>query len=160
MSLTLARLCGEWQLVSGNYEAWGACGGKYEAQIVIFCILAAVNRFSRISRKSESRRGKLEQWWWVCFWGCSIEKQWWAFRRARIAVERHKMWIFVFGSLWATQVFCSLPSGEKEELGFELYRPLVRYSNARQTRWVGFSAKSTVSRALSPWWRAHCCKWE
>ena len=31
MSLTLARLCGEWQLVSG----------KYEAQIVIFRILAA-----------------------------------------------------------------------------------------------------------------------
>jgi hypothetical protein len=38
MSLTLARLCGEWQLVSGNYElvsgnyeAWGASDGKYEA---------------------------------------------------------------------------------------------------------------------------------
>ncbi len=53
MSLTLARLCGEWrlvsgnyELVSGNYEAWGASGRKYEAQIVIFCILAAVNRFS------------------------------------------------------------------------------------------------------------------
>ncbi len=38
MSLTLARLCGEWQLVSENYEAWS---GKYEAWIVIFCILAA-----------------------------------------------------------------------------------------------------------------------
>ncbi len=49
---------------SGNYEAWGASGdyearrasgGKYEAQMVIFRILAAVNRFSQISRKEESR---------------------------------------------------------------------------------------------------------
>jgi hypothetical protein len=62
MSLTLARLCGEWQLVSGNYElvtgnyeARGATGGKYKAQIVIFRILAAVNRFSHISWKAESR---------------------------------------------------------------------------------------------------------
>ena len=66
MSLTLARLCGEWrlvsanyELVSGNYEARGASGGKYEAQIVIFHILATVNRFSRISwkavKKLESR---------------------------------------------------------------------------------------------------------
>jgi hypothetical protein len=55
MSLILARLCGEWQLVSGNYEAWGASGGKYEAQIVIFHILAAVNRFSWISWKAGSR---------------------------------------------------------------------------------------------------------
>jgi hypothetical protein len=54
MSLTLARLCGEWQLVSGNYKTRGASGGKYEAQIVIFCILAAVNRFSWISWKAES----------------------------------------------------------------------------------------------------------
>ncbi len=61
MSLTLATLCGEWQLVSrnyefvsGNYEAWGASGGKYEAQVVIFCILAAVSRFSRISQKAKS----------------------------------------------------------------------------------------------------------
>jgi hypothetical protein len=61
MSSTLARLCEEWQLVSGNnklvsqnYEAWGASGGKYEAQIVIFCILAVVNRFSRIFQKAES----------------------------------------------------------------------------------------------------------
>ena len=38
MSLTLARLCGEWQLVSENYEARS---GKYEARIVIFRILAA-----------------------------------------------------------------------------------------------------------------------
>ncbi len=36
---------------SGDYEARGASGGKYEAQMVIFRILAAVNRFSRISRK-------------------------------------------------------------------------------------------------------------
>ncbi len=55
MSLTLARLCGEWRLVSGNYKARGASAGKYKAQIVIFHILAAVNRFSRISWKVESR---------------------------------------------------------------------------------------------------------
>ncbi len=49
MSLTLARLCGEWRLVSGNYklvsgnyEARGASGGKYKAQIVIFRIFAAM----------------------------------------------------------------------------------------------------------------------
>ncbi len=61
MSLTLARLCGEWQLVGGNYElvsgnykAQGVSGGKYKAQIVIFRILAAVNRFSCISQKAES----------------------------------------------------------------------------------------------------------
>jgi hypothetical protein len=60
MSLTLARLCGEWQLVSGNYEARGASGRKYEAQIVIFRILAAVNRSSRISRKAKNRGGKSE----------------------------------------------------------------------------------------------------
>jgi hypothetical protein len=78
MSLTLAGLCGEWQLVSKNYEAWS---GKYEAwiaifcilatnyfycrilrfwlkykaQIAIFCILAAMDRFSWISWKVESR---------------------------------------------------------------------------------------------------------
>ena len=40
---------------SGDYEAWGASGGKYEARMVIFRILAAVNRFSRISWKEESR---------------------------------------------------------------------------------------------------------
>jgi hypothetical protein len=38
MSLTLARLCGEWRLVSKNY---GARSGKYEACIVIYRILAA-----------------------------------------------------------------------------------------------------------------------
>ncbi len=48
---------------SGNYEARGASGGKYEARIVIFCILAAVDRFSRISRKAESHREKLESHW-------------------------------------------------------------------------------------------------
>ncbi len=36
---------------SGDYEARGASGRKYKAQMVIFCILAAVNRFSQISRK-------------------------------------------------------------------------------------------------------------
>jgi hypothetical protein len=40
---------------SGDYEAWGASGGKYEARMEIFCILAAVNRFSWISWKEESR---------------------------------------------------------------------------------------------------------
>ena len=45
---------------SGDYKAWRASGGKYKAQMVIFRILAAVNRFSRISWKEESRRGKSE----------------------------------------------------------------------------------------------------
>ena len=45
---------------SGNYEAQGASGGKYEARMVILRILATVNRFSWISRKEESHRGKLE----------------------------------------------------------------------------------------------------
>ena len=40
---------------SGDYKAWRASGGKYKARMVIFCILAAVNRFSRISWKEESR---------------------------------------------------------------------------------------------------------
>ncbi len=40
---------------SGNYEAWGASGRKYKARMVIFCIPAAVNRFSWISWKEESR---------------------------------------------------------------------------------------------------------
>ncbi len=78
MSLTLARLCGEWRLVSKNYEARS---GKYEARIAIFrilatdyfyrgilqfwlkCkariaifrILAVIDRFSWISWKVESR---------------------------------------------------------------------------------------------------------
>ena len=78
MSLTLARLCGEWRLVSENYKARKQkiqssdsdllysyrrlfyCGIllfwlKYEAQIAIFRILAAIDRFSQISRKMESR---------------------------------------------------------------------------------------------------------
>ncbi len=40
---------------SGVYKAWRASGGKYEARMVIFRILAAVNRFSWISWKEESR---------------------------------------------------------------------------------------------------------
>ena len=78
MSLTLARLCGEKRLVSENDEAQSR---KYEARIVIFRIpaadyfyrgilqfwlkykawiaiyhiLATIDRFSRISRKVESR---------------------------------------------------------------------------------------------------------
>ncbi len=78
MSLTLARLCGEWRLFSKNYEARSGkyearivifrilaadyfiteyCdfGGEYEAWIAIFRILAAIDRFSWISRKVESR---------------------------------------------------------------------------------------------------------
>jgi hypothetical protein len=39
---------------SGNYEARGASGGKNKAWIAIFWILAAFDRFSRISRKMES----------------------------------------------------------------------------------------------------------
>jgi hypothetical protein len=42
MSLTLARLCGEWRLVSKIY---GARSGKYEARIAIFRKTAAVDRF-------------------------------------------------------------------------------------------------------------------
>ncbi len=68
MSLTLARLCGEWRLVSKNYEAQSGiykalivifhilaadyfyCGIlqfwlKYKARIAIFCILAAIDSF-------------------------------------------------------------------------------------------------------------------
>ncbi len=48
---------------SGNYEAWRASGRKYEAQIAIFRILAAVDRFSWISWKVESCWGKLESRW-------------------------------------------------------------------------------------------------
>ncbi len=66
MSLALARLCGEWQLVSRNYKAWGASGGKYEAQIVIFCILAPVNRFLGFLGK----RKAVEQNW------KAIEENW------------------------------------------------------------------------------------
>ncbi len=40
---------------SGDYKAQGASGRKYEARMVIFRILAAVNRFSRMSWKEESR---------------------------------------------------------------------------------------------------------
>ncbi len=48
---------------SGNYEARRASGGKYEAWIAIFWILAAVDRFSWISQKVESRWGKLVSRW-------------------------------------------------------------------------------------------------
>jgi hypothetical protein len=44
----------EAQGASGDYEAQGASGGKYKARMVIFRILATINRFSRISRKEES----------------------------------------------------------------------------------------------------------
>ncbi len=48
---------------SRNYEAQGASGGKYEARVAIFCILAAVDRFSWISRKVKSHWGKSESCW-------------------------------------------------------------------------------------------------
>ncbi len=48
---------------SGNCEAWRASCGKYKARIAIFWILAAVDRFSWISWKVESRWGKLESHW-------------------------------------------------------------------------------------------------
>ncbi len=93
MSLTFARLCGEWRLVSGNYEARGASGGKYEAQIVIFCILAAVNSFFLISRKAESHWGKSESHW----------KNWKAFEESRKplkkAESRWRKLNFVWGKL-------------------------------------------------------------
>jgi hypothetical protein len=94
MSLTLARLCGEWRLVSENYEARkqkiqssdsdlsyscsqlfvflqpfilsqniAILSGKYKARIAIFRILAAIDRFSRISQKVESSWGKSESSW-------------------------------------------------------------------------------------------------
>jgi hypothetical protein len=53
MAITFPSL--RWLIVvgycSGNYKAWGASGKKYKAQIVIFLILVAVNRFFWISRK-------------------------------------------------------------------------------------------------------------
>ncbi len=99
-SLTLARLCSEWQLVSGNYKAWGASVGKYKAQIVIFCILAAVNRFSRISRKAESHWGKLESRWGKLE---SHWRNWKAFEESRKplkkAESRWRKSNFVWGKL-------------------------------------------------------------
>ncbi len=56
----MINMLGRCRHCSGNYEARGASGRKYEARIVIFCILAAVDRFSRISWKTESSRGKLD----------------------------------------------------------------------------------------------------
>jgi hypothetical protein len=41
---------------SANYDARGASGGKYKAQIGIFCILAAVERFSWISQNGKPLR--------------------------------------------------------------------------------------------------------
>ncbi len=85
MSLTLARLCGEWQffgfgkiatirqelrsserkIQSSDSDLLYSCRRlfyrgisrfwlKYKARIAIFRILAAIDKFSRISRKSES----------------------------------------------------------------------------------------------------------
>jgi hypothetical protein len=65
---------------SGDYNAWGASGGKYEAWMEIFCILAAVNIFSWISRKEESRWGKSESRWG------KLESRW----RKRKAVEESR----------------------------------------------------------------------
>ncbi len=55
---------------SGNYEARGANGGKYEAQIVIFRKLAAVDRFSRFLRKWKA-----------------VEENWKAIEESRKAIE-------------------------------------------------------------------------
>jgi hypothetical protein len=62
---------------STNYEARGASGGKYKARIVIFRILAAVDRFSRIYRKAESHWGKLESRWGILesHWG-KLKSEW------------------------------------------------------------------------------------
>ncbi len=94
MSLTLARLCGEWRLVSWNYKAWGVSGRKYEDQIVIFCILAAINRFSQISWKAESRWRKLESRWrkLESRWRKekAVEENWKAFEENLILCEQNR----------------------------------------------------------------------
>ncbi len=86
----LIRQCwGRCRHCSGNYKARGASGKKYEAWIGIFRILAAVDRFSRISQKLESRWEKSESRWGkqkaveesgkplkkIGFWGRKIEFQ-------------------------------------------------------------------------------------
>ncbi len=45
-------------MLSGNYEARGASGKKYEARIAKFRILLAINRFSWISRKAVEENQK------------------------------------------------------------------------------------------------------
>jgi hypothetical protein len=52
---------------SGDYKAWGASGRKYKTRMVIFRILAAVNRFSWISWKErkaveENQKAAEENW--------------------------------------------------------------------------------------------------
>jgi hypothetical protein len=54
LKICLLILLGRCRHSSGNYKAWGASGGKCEAWIVIFHILAAVDRFSWISWNTES----------------------------------------------------------------------------------------------------------
>jgi hypothetical protein len=52
------------------------------------------------------------------------------------------------GSVWISVSHAmgySSPSSKKEELGFEFICSLWEYSNAKQTRWVSFSAVSTIS---------------
>ena len=44
----------EYEHCSRNYEAWGASGSKYKARIVIFCILAAVDRFLGFLKKRKA----------------------------------------------------------------------------------------------------------
>ncbi len=61
--IVMHSVLGRCRQCSRNYKARGASGGKYGAQIVIFCILAAVDRFSRISWKAKSRWGKSESRW-------------------------------------------------------------------------------------------------
>jgi hypothetical protein len=53
------NLLGRCRHCSGNYKAWGESGRKYKARIVIFRILAAVDRLSRILGK---RKAIEENW--------------------------------------------------------------------------------------------------
>jgi hypothetical protein len=65
MSLTLARLCGEWRLVSKIY---GARSGKYEACIVIIHIptanyfIAEYRNFEREIRRSLEQKVKYSRY--------------------------------------------------------------------------------------------------
>jgi hypothetical protein len=96
---------------SGNYKAWGASGRKYEARIVIFRILAVVDRFSWISWKAESHQGKSESHWKkrkaieesrkpLKKVGKPLRKI--GFRARKIGFQEGKIWIFPkrFSSIW------------------------------------------------------------
>ncbi len=74
---------------SANYEAWRATGRKYKARKAIFCILAAIDRFSWISWKVESRWGKLESRWGKSESYCGKQKGVVESRKALQKAERH-----------------------------------------------------------------------